>query len=632
MRARLRLKVVTRLQSGLLEKWKNHSYKYRMANDVSPPFQEFCDWMEKVAEKGSDPDFDDGTPSYSKGSYKAYEKGRTPPGGLKKEGCGFTRSVTESREQSLASQTVQGSTYGPCVIVKLSHPSSPGKYVEGAAIIDLQSTGTWVYEGLCDSLEVEDRFIEWESFTLSTMESEGVRHEGRAIRGLEITPSIVPRNGKPQVWSLPKCMERRIPSVEDEVASYEDVKGMEPHLAQYCDNFPPKNQWKTIILIGKDSPWAMMHIVKNSPEKDKYLMMEETPLGWTLTGPKPTANPPSKRQRMKDRVEKVARTKVSPSKYGLPKGLPLAKVTRVIPGAPADLAGIRINDKLMSVGSVSATTKKVEGEWPLVEEFRRLESQNLSVGITRDGHAKAFTLRPEQGPKTWSGPGWAGVSWVEYNYSQWDRWMEDSSPDKPESIAKEGPRRQAAEHRPGDWECPKEGCRNINFAFRKACKRCYARRSREALVCVESESDRKDSVWRKDGGYAAGPRMNQPGSGQGKGDKEYGTTFDFNKQNGSDRTNRRRVSRSPALERVNEIKTARVQYSCGANSFKVGEEVQIVDDSSEDWWQGVNEQGDEGWFPKCFVTFNVDTQERSQVLNPQAGRFNPPSGDLQHKA
>ena len=642
-----RLKIVKRLQSGLLDKWKHYTYKYTIANNnVSPPFQKFCDWMEKQAEERSIPDFDEGTPSYSKESHKAYEKGRPPPGGPKKESAGFTRSVTEPQEQSLASQTAPRSTYGPCVMVRLSHPSSPGKYVEGAAILDNHSTGTWVYEGLCDSLEVEDQFIEHESFTLSTMESDGVRHEGRAIRGLEIAPCVVPRNGEPQVWSLPKCMERGIPSVEEEVASYEDVQRMKPHLAQYCGNFPPKTQWtqNTVILIGRDCDWAMLHTTKNSPEKDKNLMMEETPLGWTLTGPKPTANPPPERQRVKKRVEKVARTKVSPSKYGLPKGLPLAKVTRVSPGAPADLAGIRINDKLMSVGSVSATTDKIGGEWPLIEEFRRLENQNLSVGITRNGHAKTFTLRP----KTWSGPGWAGVSWVEYNYSQWNRWMVDPSPDRPESIATESPRRQAhaevkpqikppAERRPGDWLCPKEGCGIINFVRRRECYKCYTQKPRES---ESVESDQENDVRRKDGGYAYGPMTKQPvalqpGSGKGKGDKEYGRTFDFNRQTDSERNDKRRVSRPPTLERVKEIKTASVLFNFGADgdaggtlSFKAGEDVEILNDDEDYWWQGVNDQGEEGWFPRCLVTLDGDKQADRKRWDAS----HTPNGDLQHKA
>ena len=71
-----------------------------------------------------------------------------------------------------------------------------------------------------------------------------------------------------------------------------------------------------------------------------------------------------------------------------------------------------------------------------------------------------------------------------------------------------------------------------------------------------SPSDQENSVRRKDGGYAYGPEVQQPvipqpGSGKGKGDKEYGMTFDFNKQTGPEKKD----------ASVREIKTARLLYS-----------------------------------------------------------------------
>ena len=160
------LNVTERLPPGLFEKWKSYAYKYKNDNNESIPFLKFCDWISSRAKQRANPDFERRNPSGSKPSYKDFEKGRPTPGGKKGGFAGFTRTVSEPQEQSLASRTTPGSTYGPCVIVKLSHPCSPGKYVEGAAIIDLQSTGTWLCDGLCDSLEVEDEFIEWDSFTL----------------------------------------------------------------------------------------------------------------------------------------------------------------------------------------------------------------------------------------------------------------------------------------------------------------------------------------------------------------------------------------------------------------------------------------------------------------------------------
>ena len=352
------------------------------------------------------------------------------------------------------------------------------------------------------------------------MESDGARHEGRAIRGLEIAPCVVPRNGKTQVWSLPKCMEGRIASVEEEVASYEDVKRMEPHLAQYCDNFPPQKQWKTIILLGRDCPWAMRQTTVNNPEKDMDLIVAETPLGWTLTGPKPTVNPPTKGQRVESKVKRVTRTNLSPSKLGLPKGLPLARVIKPKPGSPAELAGIENNDMMMSVGSISATSEKVEGVWPVAEELRRFKDRNVSVKVMRRGHARTLTLRPA----TWKGQDLGGMTYNEFRYLNV---LMDSGSDKPKSIMN------------------------------------------------GSSSAQENSVRLKDGGYADGsevrqPVVSQPGSGKIKGGQEYGLTFDFNKQTEAERKD----------ASIKEVKTARALYGFGAHgdaggtlSFNAGEDV-----------------------------------------------------------
>ena len=106
------------------------------------------------------------------------------------------------------------------------------------------------------------------------------------------------------------------------------------------------------------------------------LIMAETPLGWTLIHPKPKMNPPTKRQRVESKVERVTRANSSHSKL---QGLPLARVKLVKPGSPAELSTVRKDDLLISVGPVSATTKDFEGEVP--NEFRRSKDRNISVKI-----------------------------------------------------------------------------------------------------------------------------------------------------------------------------------------------------------------------------------------------------------
>ena len=117
----------------------------------------------------------------------------------------------------------------------------------------------------------------------------------------------------------------------------------------------------------------------------------------------------------------------------------------------------------------------------------------------------------------------------------------------------------------------------------------------------------------------------QPGSGKGKGGKEYGVTFGFNKQTEPERKG----------ATIKEVKTARVLYNFGANgdaggtlSFSAGEDVEILNDSEEYWWQGVNDQGEEGWFPRCIVTLNSDTHADCEGRDAS----HPSNGDLQPKA
>ena len=53
------------------------------------------------------------------------------------------------------------------------------------------------------------------------------------------------------------------------------------------------------------------------------------------------------------------------------------------PGSPPELAGIKVKDMMMSIGSVSATTEGIESDLPIAEEFRRFKGRHMSVKIAR---------------------------------------------------------------------------------------------------------------------------------------------------------------------------------------------------------------------------------------------------------
>ena len=205
-------------------------------------------------------------------------------------------SIEESPEHYFASQTLSGSTYGPTIPVRISHPCRPNETMVGVARVDNQSYSLWVDKRVCDSLKIDPEFVYLEMFRLSTPERVDAEHQGRAIKGLRIAPYLSEPNTQPIVRDLPTCIERErereIPpaQVEQEVATYEDVKEMKPHLRHYRCSFPCRKPWKPLVLLGRDCPWAMQQIVKNVPDEDQGLIMTQTPFGRILIGPKPELN------------------------------------------------------------------------------------------------------------------------------------------------------------------------------------------------------------------------------------------------------------------------------------------------------------------------------------------------------
>ena len=84
----------------------------------------------------------------------------------------------------------------------------------GVAIVDNQSTSSWVDEEVYEILGMDDRFIHTENYTLSTMERANAKHWGRTISGLEVAPYIDKPYTPPTFLSIPKCFEGKLPTVE----------------------------------------------------------------------------------------------------------------------------------------------------------------------------------------------------------------------------------------------------------------------------------------------------------------------------------------------------------------------------------------------------------------------------------
>ena len=287
----------------------------------------------------------------------------------------------------------------------------------GVAIVDNQSSSSWVDKMVRDSLKIDPEFVNLERFRLSTLECVDAEHQGRAIKGLRIAPYLSEPNTTPIVRDLPTCMEREIPpaQVEHEVATYEDVKEMKPHLRRYRCSFPCRKPWKPLVLLGRDCPWAMQRIVKNDPDKDQGLM-SQTPLGWTLIGPKPRLSQGMERHGVFRQDKTVHHTISLPEIRELQY---FAKIEVVKSGSPAESAGFRPGDRMLSFGPVTHTLRNPLGHFnSVLEKAMGSQDPKIPVDVLRRGRRVTLTLKP----RTWSGFGYIGIDCFD-----WSRGLAQSS-------------------------------------------------------------------------------------------------------------------------------------------------------------------------------------------------------------
>ena len=93
--------------------------------------------------------------------------------------------------------------------------------------------------------------------------------------------SITPLNGDASI-SIECARTSSIPNVLSDVPTPQEVSCI-PGLSHLADKFPTKEEWPTIILIGRDCIQAQSH-TQTALSDDKCQMAILTPLGWTILG------------------------------------------------------------------------------------------------------------------------------------------------------------------------------------------------------------------------------------------------------------------------------------------------------------------------------------------------------------
>lgn len=175
-------------------------------------------------------------------------------------------------------------TYSRTCPVVLCHRSDPDKRVEGLAIIDEGSAVTLVNGNILSRLEIPEQKFSSSYLSVNTVDINMPTQSIRVIKGLNVA-----RLSDPEArFEIKSCVEwKKLPCAVQEIPSPEEVAQFE-ELKHLTCQFPPVDpSWLTLMLIGRDCLWAMTHLQYIAPKAETPLAIQ-TPLDWTLVGPKPS--------------------------------------------------------------------------------------------------------------------------------------------------------------------------------------------------------------------------------------------------------------------------------------------------------------------------------------------------------
>ena len=92
---------------------------------------------------------------------------------------------------------------------------------------------------------------------------------------------ISPLSGDPPI-NLENALTQNLPNVINDIPTPTEVSSI-PGLSHLSSKFPTKQNWPTILLLGRDCMQAQI-IIQQVPSRDKNQLAVETPLGWTIIG------------------------------------------------------------------------------------------------------------------------------------------------------------------------------------------------------------------------------------------------------------------------------------------------------------------------------------------------------------
>ena len=120
--------------------------------------------------------------------------------------------------------------------------------VEGIAIIDDQSSHTFVYPNVMEDLNIAHEDANPSQLITTTIQGTSTPETCHVISGLKVS-SLDETN---EIF-LPDTYTntRRTPNVINEIPFPDDISSI-PGLSHLASKFPKKQDWPTILLIGRD--------------------------------------------------------------------------------------------------------------------------------------------------------------------------------------------------------------------------------------------------------------------------------------------------------------------------------------------------------------------------------------------
>ena len=155
--------------------------------------------------------------------------------------------------------------------------SRSGQSIEGLAIIDDQASHSLVYPTVIEDLGIEKQDQCLVTHSTTTILGLAVPSNAFIIEGLIIKPNY----GNTPI-QLERAITHPLPNMLQSIPSREQVNSI-PGLKDLALQFPKKQNWPTVLLLGRDCLEVLIQ-TNQTWSDDGCLLATRTPLGYVVMG------------------------------------------------------------------------------------------------------------------------------------------------------------------------------------------------------------------------------------------------------------------------------------------------------------------------------------------------------------